>query len=62
MLEITYLDEKVGNLNKQNENDNRNTEFHVVEMKINGKLKHLFKAMESRFINSISFPSGKVLR
>ena len=62
MLEITYFDEKDGNLQRQNRNDDRNTDFKIVEMKINGKLKHIFKAMESKFMNSISFPSGKVLR
>ena len=62
MLEITYFDEKVGNLDSLNRNDDRNTDFKVVEMKMNGKLKHIFKATESKFMNSISFPSGKVLR
>ena len=62
MLEITYPEKNVGNLNRQNKNDDRNTEFQVAEMKINGKLKHIFKAMESKFMNAISFPSGKVLR
>ena len=62
MLEITYSDEKVGNLNRKNRNDNRNPEFKSIQMKINGKQTHIFKATEGEYMDSMSFPSGKVLR
>ena len=62
MLDISYLDDKGTHLTGETKNDDTNVLPNEIEMKINGKLKHTMKAMRSKFVESISFPSGRVLR
>lgn len=63
MLEISYPEDvKIENMIQSIRNDNTNSVRKDVELKINGKLKHIVKATKDRFMDSILFPSGKVLK
>ena len=49
----SLVDENMGNYYISN---------HTIELKINGRLKHTMKASEKHFMESVTFPSGRVLR
>ena len=61
-MEISYLNERVGKLRKANSHDHSNPTVEEMELRINGKLQHIFRTKNGNFIDTISFPSGKVLR